>query len=1437
MSGHRFQIAVLVAALSAAPVFAGSAGSWVEFTDATGSRLVADSGLGVNDPDEKDYAFGDIDKDGDIDIICVRKQEFTTTGRRRNVLFMNQGIADGQAIDGVFVDMTATFATDADDGGQGFLDLTNDRDVILVDVNNDTWLDMVTVSTLSDGLAKTISHPRIYMNKGEIAGVWQGFRYEEGRIPQLTTIGTNLSVAPRLCSVAAGDVNGDGFQDLYIGDYDSDGVGSAPPENPANDVNDRLLINDGAGNFIDSRETRMTSTMLLSAFSMAVAIVDMNGDGTLDIVKDTALQDPRRVSISYNDPANEGFFDDFDIVYGNAPYHITVGDLNNDTLPDIVITDDGQDVYLLNTGNGVDGLANFVQQVFQRSAGSDGEFGGNHVIEDMNNDGFNDVIIADVDVDSPGCGRRMHMYRNLGNAPTVTLQEQGPSQPWTPNGVHDIAVFDINNDGWMDMFIGTCTGTEIWLNLPPIDLVFAYPDGIPGSLVPDTPTSFRVAVSGTGSTPQPNTGKQFVSVDGGPFVETAMTQESPNVYFINLPGIPCTSTLDFYVSVETTTSDVVTDPPGAPGSAITLLASLGSEVLFFDDFESANPGWTVTSQSITTGEWIRDDPIGTFFPTGSGNAAQPENDFGASVGETTCYFTGQNAGGVAGTGDIDGGPTILTSPAFDLSGGDAVVGYAYWHFFSDSGAQDVLITEVSNNGSTWVQVDSTNGTNSEWATHSFKVSDFVTPSANVQVRFVAADQPNDSVTESAIDNFSVSRIICADTCDDNTDCDDLLFCNGSETCNGSNVCEAGTDPCPGQLCDEDNDQCVECLGDGDCPDLAFCDGPDTCVAGACVNGADPCTGPGQVCDEVNDECVGCLDDGDCDDLDFCNGQETCDGSNNCVAGSDPCPGQLCDEGTDMCVDCLDANDCDDGKFCTGAEMCVNGSCELGGDPCPGQSCDEGLDICVDCLNANDCDDGLFCNGDETCNGGACEAGVSPCGDLQCDEFSDECVRLLQPRVGAPALGLTPGQAARFQTGRARFDETLSIANGLGPVFNQNACGACHNAGALGGSGATLVTRFGLADKGGFSGLEEFGGSLRQANGISAGCEEVVPAEANVVSSRLTNSTFGSGFVEAIPEFDLLNNLASQPGPVQGEAHMVEAFEDAGGAPLRVGRFGWKAQVATILTFSADASLNEMGLTNRFLIAENDPNGIRPPDLAACDTVADPEDGPEDGPGGVLPHFIDRVTDFQRFLSQPPQTPRSGMSGAVVFETIGCADCHTPSFVTGVAPELALSGQTIKPYSDFLLHNMGQLGDGIVQGDANEFEMRTPSLWGVRWRDQMMHDGRIVGGTFPNRIGLAIAEHDAPGSQGAASAQAYDALPQGDKDALVAFMDSLGRAEFDHDGDNDIDVDDYNNFISGCITGPGAGSVSPDDACAISDFDQDGDVDLGDMAMMQKAAGL
>ncbi|MCH8343880.1 MAG: VCBS repeat-containing protein [Planctomycetes bacterium] len=169
----------------AGPGLAGNT-NWVQFADETDTRLVADPAVGADDVQEKDYAWGDVDQDGDIDLVVVRKQIGSTAGRRPNVLFMNEWIAEGHAINGVLVDRTEQYASDADDGGLGFLDETNDRDVALVDVNGDGWLDIVTAVAHGQGLPKTISHPRVYINKAnDEMGDWLGFRYEEARIPPI----------------------------------------------------------------------------------------------------------------------------------------------------------------------------------------------------------------------------------------------------------------------------------------------------------------------------------------------------------------------------------------------------------------------------------------------------------------------------------------------------------------------------------------------------------------------------------------------------------------------------------------------------------------------------------------------------------------------------------------------------------------------------------------------------------------------------------------------------------------------------------------------------------------------------------------------------------------------------------------------------------------------------------------------------------------------------------------------------------------------------------------------------------------------------------------------------------------------------------------------------------------------------------------------------
>jgi hypothetical protein len=437
---------------------------------------------------------------------------------------------------------------------------------------------------------------------------------------------------------------------------------------------------------------------------------------------------------------------------------------------------------------------------------------------------------------------------------------------------------------------------------------------------------------------------------------------------------------------------------------------------------------------------------------------------------------------------------------------------------------------------------------------------------------------------------------------------------------------------------------------------------------------------------------------------------------------------------------------------------------------------------------------------------------------------------LQPFPGDPLPGLTAGELDRFVKGQMEFEHILGEAEGLGPIFNDSSCAQCHALPLAGGFSSSAVTRFGKAASGPdpFDSLDSLGGSLLQDQTIDIACAEFVPPEADVTTFRTTPHVFGLGLIEAIPDADLLDLESNPPhGSVAGVAHMVTPLEGGG---LRAGRFGWKSQVPTVLTFSADASLNEMGLTNRFITTENAPNGDLVL-LAACDTVADPEDGPD------IEGFdrIDRMTDFQRFLAGPPQTPRSGMAGEAIFSAVNCDACHVVEFTTGVAPEAALSGKTFKPYSDFLLHEV--VGDGIVQGAGTETRLRTAPLWGLSQRagTGLLHDGSATGGTAESNIHDAIVAHD---MEGTFSSAAYLALSPSDQDDLIAFLMSIGRSEFDFENNSTVDEIDW-FFLQafGHFTGPdlaGAGLVGPDDDGAVADVDQDGDFDLVDFGYMQRA---
>jgi len=373
---------------------------------------------------------------------------------------------------GVLVNRTSQYATASDvSGDNGFNTPTNDRDVVLFDADNDGWLDIITATTLSIGTPKEISHPRIYMNLGnDASGAWQGFRYEAARIPQLMSNGQPAS--PKFCSVDAGDVTGDGFADLYFGDYDSGA-------DTGSDLNDRLLINDGSGHFVDESTLRMTSQMLQSAFGNSVAIRDFNQDGANDILKDTSLNAPQYVAISYNNINNVGFFNIFHSFHSDAPYHTSTGDLNNDGREDVVVSDDGLDRYRYNLGTDALGRVTWgPAKTFGFLWGGDDGFASNNLMADLDGDGWKDIIICDVDVAIAGCSRRAHIYHNpggaIGSQPTLIEEaQQAGGAGWKGvkgilagdlGGAHDVAVFDLDNDGDLDIVLGRCVGTDVWIN-------------------------------------------------------------------------------------------------------------------------------------------------------------------------------------------------------------------------------------------------------------------------------------------------------------------------------------------------------------------------------------------------------------------------------------------------------------------------------------------------------------------------------------------------------------------------------------------------------------------------------------------------------------------------------------------------------------------------------------------------------------------------------------------------------------------------------------------------------------------------------------------------------------------------------------------------------------------------------------------------------------
>jgi hypothetical protein len=238
----------------------------------------------------------------------------------------------------------------------------------------------------------------------------------------------------------------------------------------------------------------------------------------------------------------------------------------------------------------------------------------------------------------------------------------------------------------------------------------------------------------------------------GPFTSVAMINTSGNSWTASIPGQIAPKRVYYYIQATDALANSSTYPTGAPaGGTLTFAVGVFNQV-FCDNFETAN-AWTVTNTALTTGAWERGDPIGTL--NGSVQA-QPEVDNPAGTG-TLCMFTDQGTvGGTVGEADVDGGPTTLTSPPFDLSVGNGEISYAYW-LYNDDG-DDSLTVQLSNNGTAWVTARTFTGLLGGWVSDAIDVGSYVVPNATVRIRFNVSDNPNNSVTEAAIDDVCVSTL-------------------------------------------------------------------------------------------------------------------------------------------------------------------------------------------------------------------------------------------------------------------------------------------------------------------------------------------------------------------------------------------------------------------------------------------------------------------------------------------------------------------------------------------------------------------------------------------------------------------------------------------------------------------------------------------------------
>ena len=364
--------------------------------------------------------------------------------------------------------------------------------------------------------------------------------------------------------------------------------------------------------------------------------------------------------------------------------------------------------------------------------------------------------------------------------------------------------------------------------------------------------------------------------------------------------------------------------------------------------------------------------------------------------------------------------------------------------------------------------------------------------------------------------------------------------------------------------------------------------------------------------------------------------------------------------------------------------------------------------------------------------------------------------------GDPLPGITPVEFDEFRLGLDDFLEVETAEEGLGPAFNGTSCAACHSAPAVGGMSAIAEVRVGKRPAPGvFESFAPDGESLMHLFSLpSHGCQPVIPAEANLIVRRIPIPVFGAGLVEAIPDDTILALADPDDRNGDGVSGRAAVIEDRGTGDRRVGRFGWKAQHATLIAFSADAYRNEMGITND-LFRDELALGIDAARMRVCDPIPEPEDVADPL---TRRRGIDNFASFMRFLAPVERAAGDDVTreGERVFAAIGCTACHVPTLETGSHRNALFDRRRVALFSDLLLHDVGT-GDGIRQGAADPDEIRTPALWGLRHRRPLLHDGSAA------TLSDAVLRH---AGEAARARVGFERLGDDERTALLRFLSSL-----------------------------------------------------------------